>query len=115
LIPIQHWKIISRNCCVKSLKAKVGTNKKKRRHVCLKKTMFFSAPFLVVGVESGRVGRLPEHQQRRLVTEPDDESTRRVRRRREIRRNVRLEKRRYISHVETRYCALSTIEMFSIV
>jgi hypothetical protein len=58
-------------------------------------TMFlFRAPFLVVGVEPGRVGRLPEHQQRRLVTEPDNEPTRRVRRRREIRRNVRLEKKR---------------------
>jgi hypothetical protein len=60
----------------------------------------FRAPFLVVGVESSWVGRLPQHQQRRLVTEPDDEPTRRVRRRREIRRNVRLNKRKYIKTFE---------------
>ncbi len=76
------------------MKAKVDAMFKRRRHVCLKWTMFFVRwPFLVVGVESGRVGRLPEHQQRRLVTEPDDEPARRVRSRCEIRRNVRLEKR----------------------
>jgi hypothetical protein len=86
--------MISRHCCVKSLKAKVDAMFKRRKRTCLFETddVLFRWPFLVVGVESGWVGRLPQHQQRRLVTEPDDESTRRVRRRREIRRNVRLEK-----------------------
>ena len=47
-------------------------------------------PFLVVGVEAGRVGGLPEHEEGRLVTKPHDEPTRRVRRRREVGRNIGL-------------------------
>ncbi len=93
---------IRRHCCVESLKAKIDAMFKRRKDdmfVWNKLCFFVRWPFLVVGVESGWVGRLPEHQQRRLVTEPDDEPARRVRRRREIRWNVRLKKRWYIKPV----------------
>ena len=47
-------------------------------------TCWLPGTHLVVGVDSGRIGRLPEDEQRRLVAEPDDEAAGRVGPRRQV-------------------------------